>query len=331
MASLSDLKEKTWSVDSVTVYMLYNYKEADSEESGRKKELKILKNINKDETEFIQNIKQVIEDISGKKTKIYDYHKEKDEIFEIELKDLENDKNLKYVRKRLEEHHSSRNKIEACKEYPENISFLVLEVNVKLILDNKEVYEKIYCFEKYGYNFLLKKTKHSFLVKNTGKEFTLEEIKEGKVLIFNIKPSCIWYSDKFYMLKNIDGVFNLNDMFDRVIDENKKEIKKILEAEENNLFKTKDEKMYMFRGIKTGGFEKFKILKWEEQKEKLDQAAEKYNQKNNSHEKIVYTEDRKKVDYSKIKNSKFRVELIKCMTNKAALKFLDEELTTSTD
>ncbi|ASS39564.1 hypothetical protein LDJ90_02670 [Fusobacterium vincentii] len=328
MSSINELKEKELGVESITVYMFC--KEENSNNGANKRELKILKNINPDEREFIQNIKNVIGDISKKVTKMYDFHKTEDEIFEIDLKDLENDKNLKYIQERLENHHNNKNKIVLCKEYPKNISFLILEINIKVEISGIEDYEKIYLYKKYDYSTLLKKNKFAFIGKKAGNEFKVEKITDGKILILDISPDCISYSDKLYVLKSVNGIFDFSKLFENVINTNMDDIEKIFDTSNSKIFNTKDERIYMGRGIKIGGFEKFKKLSSEDQKEKLKKAVEKYNEKNGSDEKLEYCNDGR-IDCSKLRNSHFRIELIKCMTNKAALKFLDEELTTSTD
>lgn len=326
MASFNDLKE--FDIKSTTVYMFC--KEEDSEEERNRKELKILKNIDLENEKFIKAIKNVIEVISCKTTKVYDYHKSENEIFEIDLNDIRDDKNFKYIHERLDNHHNCVDKIVSCKEYPKNISFLIFEINIKLKINQEEEHQKIYFYEKYDFGALLKKNNFTFLGKKKGNEFEVEELMEGKILVLSINPDCISYLDKLYVLKNVNGIFDFSSLFKNVIDNNIEDINKILNTDDSKIFNTKEEKIYMGRGIKTGGFEKFKALSPKEQKEKLKKAVEKYNEKNSSSENLEYCSDGR-INCSKLKNSHFRVELIKCITNKAALKFLDEELTTSTD
>lgn len=329
MKSICELKDREIEVESVTIFMFYKESNTGNENS-KKMNLKIIKTINSDEGELLKNIKKVIEDISKKIPKIYDYHKTQDEIFEIELEDLKYEKNMNYIQERLEKHHNNEDKIVLCKEYPNNISFLILEVNISIEFPDEKNYEKIYFYEKYNYNALLQKKRLPLFGKKIGNEFIVNELTEGKILILNINPDFVSYLDKLYILKNTDGIFDFTNLFENTINENMNDIKKILNIDNSKMFKTKDEKIYMGRGIKTGGFEKFKLLSKEQKKEKLEKAVEKYNKKNNTTEKIEYSDDGR-VNCSNLINSKFRTELIKCITNKAALKFLDEELTTSTD
>ena len=312
---------ETLEIDYINIYA---YIELKKKKEGTQKNLiriksllnKNIKNIDTDneienksaDKKMCNDIKNNFKQIMNKKSKIYDYHKGRDEIFEIKIENLKKEERLEYILKRLEERDNGSLEIEECKKFPENIHTIIFEINLK---NN----EKFYFFSKYSYKLLKRATLLTWKEKF--------EIYDNDVLVINSSPDCILHKDTLYILReDTQSIFDFTNFFDETLEKNIDELKEVFE--DNNIcketFGTKSEKFYMSRGIMTGGLKKYKNLSTYEKKDLISKFEKGYSINKND-----------KIDFSVIVDSELRIALIQYITNKSAWKSIDNMLTLSVD
>jgi hypothetical protein len=321
---------ETLEIDYINIYA---YIELKKKKEGTQKDLiriksllnKNIKNIDTDneienksaDKKMCNDIKNNFKQIMNKKSKIYDYHKGRDEIFEIKIENLKKEERLEYILKRLEERDNGSLEIEECKKFPENIHTIIFEINLK---NNG----KFYFFSKYSYKLLKRATLLTWKEKF--------EIYDNDVLVINSSPDCILHKDTLYILReDTQSIFDFKNFFDETLEKNIDELKEVFE--DNNIcketFGTKSEKFYMSRGIMTGGLKKYKNLSTYEKKDLISKFEKGYSIKKNTNVNIIFKND--KIDFSVIVDSELRIALIQYITNKSAWKSIDNMLTLSVD
>lgn len=315
MSDICDLSSDF--IDSINIYAFINNKKEDTNNMNELIDLRHIKTLNDSENIIVKNIKIILKDIITKTPKIYDYHKSSDEMYEVKIESLKDEKKLMYLKNRFKSRDNGDFEIQSCDKFPENIKFIIYEI---ILEENK----KIYFFAKYSFT----------LVKKSIFGFCDDEFKEfdNRILILDPSPDCVLYEEHLYILKeSSQSIFNFSEFFNETI---RSELPILVDVFEDqniseNSFCTKKEKFYMSRGIATKGIHIYKNLPIERKKVLLERFKNGYNEKMQVNIEIPLKND--KIDFKAIKDTDLRVELIKYITNKAAWTSLNNMLTTSVD
>ena len=304
-------------IDYVNIYAFIKIKKEETNDMSELVELKHIKTLTDLENSVVKNIKTTLDNIILKIPKTYDYHKSSDEMYEINVESLKDEKKLIYLKNRFKNRDDGNSEIQSCDKFPENIKFMIYEISLK---ENK----KVYFFTKYSFT-LIKKAVFGFL-NDEFKEF------DSKILILDPSPDCVLYEECLYILKETaQSIFNFSEFFKETIKSELSTLVDIFEDENlnENSFCTKKEKFYMSRGIATKGIHIYKNLPIKTKKELLEKFKNGYNQKKQVEVEIPFKND--KIDFKSIQDTDLKIELIKYITNKAAWTSLNNMLTTSVD
>lgn len=292
-----------------------------SKKSDEESELFLLKSIKKEEikeeTEIIskpqEKIISILKSFKEKELRCYDSHKSRDEIFYLNLSDLNQMEDLNSLIKEIYEVNHQFGEYE---EYGKTIKMLI----VKIITEPKH---QILFFIKYNYNDIAKK---NFILEFCGAgKFNFSN---AKILILNFFPSGILFDDELLIVNGyINSLFDFDIFHEKYIKANEVKIKNVFHGGVET-FSTKKHSFYMARGIMTGGLDKYLDLDSTEKEEKIAKFKDGYKAKFGNDINMALRDDKIVMDNC---SSKEKEEIIKCLTNKSAFKLITDELTTSLD
>ena len=309
--SFKSFLEKDLNIIGIDIFIKTSKNSKEEEKLYSLKSIKS-KDLLKKEIKTKQKILNIFESMKDKNIRCYDSHKSRDEIFYLNLNDLSDMKDLNNIIVQLSE---VQHKYPQCKEYKDNIKMLIVKVFT-------EAKHNILFFIKYDYNNFIEK---NFFGEFVGDEF---DITEKKIMVLNFSPNCILFDEELLIMNNyVNLLFDFSAFYKKFIESNATKIQEVFHLTDKT-FKTKNHKFYITRGIMTGGLDKYNSFNKEEKRIKIEKFKKVFKDKYNETIEVKYEDEKINIEeYSSIKKE----EIIKFVTNKAALTSLTEELTTALD
>lgn len=278
----------------------------------KNKELCFLRTLKPSEDNSVTLILSELDKLKKKSPKLYDLHRSSKEYFYFNY-----DEFIEFTEyKKIDRYFRSipKVKIENCAEISEKIQYTVLEI----FFTNRE---EILFLVPYTYNSFFKKV---LLGKFKKEKFKLSNERQ---YILSFSPECILYKDELILTKNNSSIFNLKNYFENCLQKNRLLVEKVFSLD-GNPFTNKNQLFYLTRGLRTGEFEKFSNFSSEKKKEKIELFQKKYKTRYKREVNVIYKNNQIQLNGMTAKDKE---ELIRLVTNRSALKILDEALTTSID